>query len=81
MKPNLNFHNEYTAKINQSNRNKALGLFNKMSESKPGLMQSAKVKITDNTDGTLFIYIGNVSAFDSKTEIIIKNFLNSIREF
>jgi hypothetical protein len=52
-----------------------------MSESKPGLMQSAKVKITDNTDGTLFIYIGNVSAFDSKTEIIIKNFLNSIREF
>jgi hypothetical protein len=81
MRPNLNFHNEYTAKIPASNREKALALFNKMSVANPGLSQEAKIKITDIIDGGLQIYIGNVSAFDKKTEYVIKTYLNSIRDF
>jgi hypothetical protein len=80
MEPNRNFHNEYTANIKKDNRERALALFNKMSSADPGLMQRAKIKITDRLDGGLYIYIGNVSAFESKTESVIKMYLNSIRE-
>ena len=80
MKPNINFHNEYTANISSVNRDRAFALFNKMSESEPGLMQNAKVKITDKIEGGIHIYIGNVSAFNKKTETVIKTYLNSIRE-
>jgi hypothetical protein len=80
MEPNRNFHNEYTANIKKDNRERALALFNKMSDADPGLMQNCKVKIVDRIDGGLFIYIGNTSAFEKKVEAVIKTYLNSLRE-
>lgn len=79
MKHNLNFHNEYEAEISKENREKALSLFNKMSASKPGLMQKAEVKINDNLEGAVFISIGNMSAFDASTKLVILRFLNSLK--
>lgn len=80
MKPNLNFYNEYHAIIEPINRDKALGLLRKMSDSKPGLMQAAKIQVTDLIDGGLDIFMSNTSAFDDATKRIIFNFLNSIRK-
>jgi hypothetical protein len=80
MKPNTNFHNEYFAIIEPVNRDKALGLLRKMSDAKPGLMQEAKVQVTDLIDGGLDIFISNTSAFDYPTKRIIFNYLNSIRK-
>jgi hypothetical protein len=80
MKPNLNFHNEYYATIEKANRSRALTLINKMSSSKPGLLQEAKVEIRDLIDGGLEIYIGNTSAFDLQSKTVIFNYLNSIRK-
>jgi hypothetical protein len=80
MKENKNFYNEYTANIKAENRERALALFNKMSDADPGLMQNCKVKIIDKIDGGLFIYIGNTSAFEKKVETVIKTYLNSLRE-
>jgi hypothetical protein len=79
MKPNLNFHNQYEANIEPSRREKALLLFKKMSESKPGLMQEAEIKIKDSTDGRLYILINNTSAFDQKTKEVVFKFLNDLK--
>jgi hypothetical protein len=79
MKPNVNFHNQYEARIKASDRSKALSLFNKMSESKPGLMQEAEVKIKEDVDGSLYIFINNTSAFDETTRNVIKKFLNTMK--
>jgi len=78
IKPNLNFHNEYDAVIQPEDREKALSLFKKMSLAKPGLIQSAEVSIKDEVDGSMYIFISNVSAFDKNTEIVIKKFLNQL---
>ena len=78
MKPNLNFYNQYEAKIKAVDRNKALALFNKMSESKPGLMQEAQVTIREEIDGGLFIKINNTSALGETTTNVIKKFLNTL---
>jgi hypothetical protein len=81
IKPNLNFHNEYDALIDVSNREKALRLLKKISDSKPGLLQEAKFKLTDKTNGDVDIEFRNTSAFDYQTKRIIFNYLNSIRKF
>ena len=81
IKPNLNFYNEYDALIDVSNREKALRLLKKISDSKPGLLQEAKFKLTDNTNGDVDIEFRNTSAFDYQTKRIIFNYLNSIRKF
>jgi hypothetical protein len=78
MKPNLNFYNQYEAKIKAVDRNKALSLFNKMSESKPGLMQEAQVTIREEISGELFIKINNTSALGETTTNVIKKFLNTL---
>lgn len=79
MKHNTNFHNEYEAEISKENREKALSLFKKMSSSKPGLLQEAKIKIDDNLEGAVFISIGNMSAFDESSRSVILRFLNSLK--
>jgi hypothetical protein len=79
MRPNLNFHNQYEATIEPSRREKALLLFKRMSESRPGLMQEAEIKIKDSTDGRVYILINNTSAFDTKTKEIIFKFLNDLQ--
>ena len=76
---NLNFYNEYEAEINKEYRDKALHLFKKMADAKPGLMQNAKVNIKDDIDGKVFISIGNMSAFETKTREIILKFLNEMK--
>ena len=77
MKPNLNFHNEYYATIQPSDRLTVLALFKKMSDSKPGLFQDAKIRIKDEVKGTLCVYVGNLSAFDEATKNVILKFLNT----
>jgi len=79
MKPNLNFYNEYQAEIPKEDRIRALSLFKKMSDAKPGLLQEAEVKIVDSADGSLLIFIKNISALDNKTANVIKNYINTIR--
>ena len=79
MNHNLNFYNEYEAEIDKENREKALHLFKKMTDAKPGLMQNAKVKIKDDIDGKVFISIDNMSAFETKTKEIILKFLNEMK--
>jgi hypothetical protein len=79
IKPNKNFHNQYEARIKPSDRSKALSLFNKMSESKPGLMQEAEVNIREDIDGSIFIFINNMSAFGETTTNVIKKFLNTMK--
>ena len=74
-----NFYNEYQATIKKENRNQALKLLKKMSDAKPGLMQSAKIQIRQELDGGLDIYMSNTSAFDPQTKIVISKFLNSIK--
>jgi hypothetical protein len=79
MRPNTNFHNQYELTVEKADREKALSLFKKMSESRPGLMQEAEVKIKDRVDGSVYISINNVAAFDEKTTLVIKTYLNSIK--
>ena len=79
MKPNLNFHNEYYVTIQSVDRLTVLALFKKMSDSKPGLFQDAKIRIKDNVKGTLDVYIGNMSAFDVTTKNVILKFLNTFK--
>jgi hypothetical protein len=79
MKPNLNFHNEYYVTIQSVDRLAVLALFKKMSDSKPGLFQDAKIRIKDNVKGTLDVYIGNMSAFDVTTKNVILKFLNTFK--
>lgn len=77
---NLNFYNEYHAYIEKENREKALTLLKKMSDAKPGLLQKAKIKIKQEIDGGLDIFIENTSAFDLPTKTVIFNYLNGIRK-
>lgn len=79
MKPNQNFHNEYFALIDVTNREKALRLIKKISDEKPGLLQEAKFRFTDCINGDLRIQFDNTSAFDTDTKRVILIFINSIR--
>lgn len=79
MKPNLNFHNEYYATIQSSDRMAVLALFKKMSDNKPGLFQDAKIQIKDEVKGTLSVYVGNLSAFEDATKNVILKFLNAFK--
>lgn len=81
MKPNLNFANEYYAKIPKLNREKALSLFRKMKEVKPNLMAEARIEMKDLLEGDLEIFMFNTSAFEVSEKRVIFNFLNSIRKF
>lgn len=80
IKPNMNFYNEYHAIIEKENREKALLLLRKMSDAKPGLFQKAEIKIKDEIDGGLDIFMSNTSAFDPQTKTVIYNYLNGIRK-
>ncbi len=79
MKANKNFENQYEAVIQPKDREKALSIFKKMSESKPGLFQEAKVSIKDQLNGGLYILIDNTSAFDESTINVIRKFLNQLQ--
>jgi hypothetical protein len=81
IKPNLNFHNEIDFLIDVSNRERALHLLKKISDSKPGLLQEAKFKLSDKTNGDVDIEFKNISVFDYQTKRIIFSYLNSIRKF
>ena len=81
IQPNLNFHNEYDVLIDVTNREKALNLLKKISDSKPGLLQEVKFRAKDLIDGDLEIEFKNTSAFDYSTKRVVFNYLNSIRKF
>jgi hypothetical protein len=42
-------------------------------------MQEAKVKMEDRIDGTVYLTIKNMEAFDESTSKVIKRFLNSFK--
>ena len=79
MKRNDNFFNEYDMIVKKEDREAIISLFNKMSNNKPGLMQEAKVKMDDRIDGTVYLTIKNMEAFDESTSKVIKRFLNSFK--
>lgn len=79
MKANKNFHNEYDILIKKNEREQVLTLFKKMSESKPGLMQQAKIEMNDRIGGDVYLVIRNMEAFDESTSKVIKKFLNSFK--
>lgn len=79
MKPNTNFHNQYEARIQPEDREKALSLFRKMSEARPGLMQEAEILIQDRVEGGVYILINNVSALGDSSTRVIKSYLNSLK--
>ena len=81
IQPNLNFHNEYDVLIDVINREKALNLLKKISDSKPGLLQEVKFRAKDLINGDLEIEFKNTSAFDYPTKRVVFNYLNSIRKF
>jgi len=79
MKANKNFHNEYDILVKKVEREKVFSLFKKMSDSKPGLMQEAKIEMNDRIGGDVYLVIRNMSAFDDSTSKVIKKFLNSFK--
>ena len=81
IQPNLNFHNEYDVLIDVINREKALNLLKKISDSKPGLLQEVKFRAKDLINGDVEIEFKNTSAFDYPTKRVVFNYLNSIRKF
>jgi len=81
IKPNLNFHNEYYALVDVKDREKLLSLTKKMSESKPGLLQEAKVELKDRLNGDIEVWMSNTSAFDYSTKRIIFNYINALDKF
>jgi len=81
IKPNLNFYNEYYALIDVKDREKLISLTNKMSESKPGLLQESKFELKDRLNGDIEVWISNTAAFDYATKRIIFNFINALNKF
>jgi translation initiation factor 1 (eIF-1/SUI1) len=79
MTRNNNFFNEYDMIVKKEDRESVVSLFNKMSNNRPGLMQEAKVKMEDRIDGTVYLTIKNMEAFDESTSKVIKRFLNSFK--
>ena len=79
MKKNLNFENEYDLRVESEDKVKVLSLIKKISDNKPGLVQEAKLRIKEEIKGSVYVYFGNVSAFDDQTIRVIKNFLNQYK--
>jgi hypothetical protein len=77
---NTNFYNQFEITIEPTNRGKALSFFKTVSINRPGMMDQAKLRLIDQTDGRLTVMIDNTPAIDKQTLTVMRRFLYALKK-